>query len=97
MLFPPHYVPADLSIKIAVATALACTSMSVIYAAAIYIRKSNIYLYLCLCMAGIYTVTAIVGAHTLHFPPTRVTEIILGIVLFFVAAKTMLTKNGHAW
>ena len=48
-------------------------------------------------LADIYTVTAVVGAHTLHVLPARVTEIILGIVLLFVAAKTMLKKNGYTW
>ena len=30
-LLLPHYIPADLSVKIAIATTLACTSVSVIF------------------------------------------------------------------
>ena len=53
VLLLPHYMPADLSVKIAIATTLACTSVSVIYAAVIHIRKRNVDVSLCLRMASI--------------------------------------------
>ena len=39
VLLLPHYMPADLSVKISIATTLACTSVSVIFAAFIHLRK----------------------------------------------------------
>ena len=86
---------ADLSVKIAIATTLACTSVSVIYAAVIHIRKGNVDVSLCLRMASVYVLTAVVGAYIVHFLPARVIEIILGIVLIFVATKTVLIKKTH--
>ena len=93
VLLLPHYMPADLSVKIAIATTLACTSVSVIYAAVIHIRKGNVDVSLCLRMASVYVLTAVVGAYIVHFLPARIIEIILGIVLIFVATKTVLIKK----
>jgi uncharacterized membrane protein YfcA len=95
VLLLPHYMPADLSVKIAIATTLACTSVSVIYAAVIHIRKGNVDVSLCLRMASVYVLTAVVGAYIVHFLPARIIEIILGIVLIFVATKTVLIKKTH--
>jgi uncharacterized membrane protein YfcA len=95
VLLLPHYMPADLSVKIAIATTLACTSVSVIYAAFIHIRKGNVDISLCLRMASIYVLTAVVGAYIVHFLPARIIEIILGIVLIFVATKTVLANKKH--
>lgn len=95
VLLLPHYMPADLSVKIAIATTLACTSVSVIYAAVIHIRKRNVDVSLCLRMASVYVLTAVVGAYIVHFLPARIIEIILGIVLIFVATKTVLVKKTH--
>ena len=66
-LLLPHYMPADLSVKIAIATTLACTSVSVIFAAVIHIRKRNVDVRLCLRMATVYVLTAVVGAYIVHF------------------------------
>ena len=95
VLLLPHYMPADLSVKIAIATTLACTSVSVIYAAVIHIRKGNLDISLCLRMASIYIVTAAAGAYIVYFLPARIIEIILGIVLIFVATKTVLITKAQ--
>lgn len=96
VLLFPHYMPADLSIKMAVATTLACTSISVSYAAVIHIKKGNVDFSLCLQMAGIYALTALIGAYTVHFLPAKTIEIMLGIVLILVGAKTVLMKQPYA-
>ena len=48
---------------------------------------------LCLRMVSVYVLTAVVGAYIVHFLPARIIEIILGIVLIFVATKTVLIKK----
>jgi uncharacterized membrane protein YfcA len=95
VLLLPHYMPTDLSVKIAIATTLACTSVSVIYAAFIHIRKGNVDVPLCQRMASVYVLTTVVGAYIVHFLPAPIIEIILGIVLIFVAAKMALVTKTH--
>jgi len=64
VLLFPHYLPYELSVKMAIATAL----------------------------AGIYVLTAFIGANVVPSLPPKAVEVIVGIVLILVSLK-LIVKN----
>lgn len=87
-------LPADLAIKMAVATTLAGALFSVSIASILNFKEKNINFQLFLAMTSIFVITAILGPLVINYLPVKSVEIVTSIILLFIAARSFfIFKN----
>jgi uncharacterized membrane protein YfcA len=91
-LWFPHFMLPSLAVKMAIATTLACATVSVIFAASLHWRQGNINYKLCTGIILIYLVTATAGPFLVHLLPAKSITIVLSVVLILIAIKLLLKK-----
>jgi uncharacterized membrane protein YfcA len=83
-----------ISLKMAVATALACAFLAGIVSMFSHLRidRQRIVPSLFIGLTGILVVTEVVGASVAHYLPHRILEAIVVVLLLFLAARLLFSK-----
>lgn len=88
----PFYIPSNLSVKVAIATTLACATIAAISGAIGYLKKRKVIFSLFYKMSACYMMTSIIGVDIVHYLPSHIVETILGTVLFIVGTTLALNR-----
>lgn len=96
LLLFPLYFPAEVAVKMAIATSLACAMVGALQAAVLRIRQRDIRWSLFTRMSCLYVITAVLGVYLVHYLPARSIEAILGVALMVIALTLVLRKQPPA-